>query len=140
MVTLALAVTACSDDDGAPILDLGSSAVGECLDFDDSVEAEVNDLPVVSCDEPHSHQIFAVVVSPASVYPGFEALEATAQASCLGAFEEFVGVSAFDSTLFHSWLVPTLTSWDREDDREIICVVGNGDGQPLVGSVQGSDR
>lgn len=137
---MALTVTACSNDDGAPILDLGSSAVGECLDFDDSVGADVSDLPVVACDEPHSHQIFAVVVSPASVYPGFEALEATAQASCLAPFEDFVGVSVFDSTLFYSWLVPTLTSWDREDDREIICVVGNGDGKPLTASVKGSDR
>jgi len=55
-------------------------------------------------------------------------------------FEEFVGISAFDSDLFYSWIVPTLTSWDRKGDREIICVVGARDGEPLVGSLRGSNR
>jgi hypothetical protein len=135
-----LAVSACSDDEGAPILDVGEGAVGVCLQFDDSVGAEVSGLPEVPCEDEHSHEIFAVVVSQASVYPGFEALETTAQAECLGEFEGYVGISAFDSDLFYSWLVPTLTSWDREDDREIICLVGAKDSKPLVGSVKRSNR
>ena len=45
-----------------------------------------------------------------SVYPGFEALEADAQAQCLAAFEPYVGINPFDSDLFVSWLVPTLTT------------------------------
>lgn len=135
-----LAASACSDDDGAPILELGADAIGRCLDVDDTIGAELTELPEVPCEEEHTHEIYAVVVSPASVYPGFEALETTAQARCLAEFEEFVGISAFDSELFYSWLVPTLTSWDREDDREIVCVVGARDGEPLTGSVRGSNR
>jgi hypothetical protein len=140
LAVVVFAASACSNDKGAPILDVGSSAVGTCLQFDDSVGAEVSDLPDVPCEQPHSHEIFAVITSQASVYPGFEALEATAQAQCLAKFEDYVGISAFDSNLFYSWLVPTLTSWDREDDREIICVVGSKDSKPLLGSVQGSGR
>jgi hypothetical protein len=37
-------------------------------------------------------------------------------------------------------MVPTLTSWDRDKYREIICVVGEGNGAPLFGSVKGIDR
>lgn len=122
------------------MIDVGSGAEGTCLDFDTEVGAEVTELPTIDCSEPHSHEIFAVVVSDATVYPGLEALETTAQAKCLGEFEDFVGISVFDSTLFYSWLVPTLNSWDREDDREIICVVGNATGAPLVGSVRKSNR
>ena len=135
-----LAASSCSGDDGEPVVDLSESAVGTCLEFGDSVEAEISELPAVPCLEPHSHEIYAIEFSDAATYPGFEALEADAQAKCLGAFEEYVGVSAFDSELFFSWLVPTLNSWDRENDRQIVCVIGEGNGAPLVGSVRGIAR
>jgi len=132
---------ACSGgDDGEPAVDVGKDVVGTCLDFGDTIGEEVTKLPVVDCAEPHSHQIYAVEQVDAETYPGFEALEADAQALCLRGFEDFIGVSAFDSELFFSWLVPTLTSWDRDNDREVICVVGEGDGAPLVGSVEGIAR
>lgn len=140
-VTAALVlISGCSDDDGDPVIDLDATAVGTCLDFGDSIEAEVTSLPVVPCGDPHTHEIYAIATTAAKTYPGFEALEAEAQASCLGAFEAYVGVSAFDSELFFSWLVPTLNSWDRDDDRQIVCVIGEGNGAPLVGSVRNIAR
>jgi hypothetical protein len=142
IVALAAGVGACSDDDddGAEVVGLTETSIGECLDFGDSIDAEVTELPVVPCSEPHTHEIYFIARSDAATYPGFEALEAEAQASCLGAFEDYVGISAFDSELFFSWLVPTLNSWDREDDRQIICVIGEGNGAPLVGTVRGIAR
>jgi hypothetical protein len=135
---------ACSndDDEGEPVLDLGVEAVGTCLDFEQAPEATVERLPVVDCNETHTHEIYFVPrVTDEAVYPGFEALEAIAQARCLGAFEEYVGVSPFESELFFSWLLPTLNTWEREDDREIICVIGEGNGGPLPpGSVRNADR
>jgi hypothetical protein len=142
-VAVALVGAACSGDDdgGEPaIIDVGQAAVGVCLDVASDVGAEITELPTVECTELHTHEIFAVVESAESVYPGFEALETEAQAACLAQFEPYVGVNAFDSELFYSWLVPTLNSWEKEDDREIICVVGNGNGAPLIGSVAGSRR
>ena len=123
-----LAASSCSGDDGEPVVDLSESAVGTCLEFGDSVEAEISELPAVPCLEPHSHEIYAIEFSDAATYPGF------------GAFEEYVGVRAFASELFFSWLVPTLHSWDRENDRQIVCVIGEGNGAPLVGSVRGIAR
>lgn len=132
---------ACSgDDDGEPVVDLGQSAVGTCLQFGTEIGETVERLPAVPCDEQHSHEIIAVADSAAKTYPGFEALEAEAQAVCLGAFEDYVGISAFDSELFFSWLLPTLDSWDRRNDREIVCVVGEGNGAPLTGSVRNLGR
>jgi len=137
----ALFVAACSGgDDGEAVIDLTDSEIGTCLDFGDSIDEEITVLPVVPCGEPHTHEIYAIEFSEAATYPGFEALEADAQAKCLGAFEDYVGVSAFDSELFFSWLVPTLNSWDRDDDRQIVCVIGEGNGAPLVGTVENIAR
>lgn len=145
LVVLAVApwVAACSGDDGTAATDLGADGVGTCLAIDDSVGAEISELPEVDCTETHSHEIYAVLESDADTYPGFEALESEAQVACLEAFEPYVGISPFDSNLFYSWMVPTLASWEDTDvgergDREIICVVGSGDGEPLTSSVQGT--
>ncbi|MEQ8437420.1 MAG: septum formation family protein [Ilumatobacter fluminis] len=128
-------------DDDVTATDLGASGVGTCLQLDDSIGAEISELPAVECSEPHTHEIFAVIDSTADTYPGFDALEDEAQVACLEAFETYVGISAFDSNLFYSWMVPTLASWEDTDvgergDREILCVAGAGDGEPLTQSVE----
>ncbi|MET0577193.1 MAG: hypothetical protein ABW122_00935, partial [Ilumatobacteraceae bacterium] len=100
---------------------------------------EVEKLPVIACEESHTHEIYATVeYDEKSVYPGVEELGAFAEVACLEEFEPFVGTSPVDSTLSYSWLVPTLGSWNDEDDREVLCVLQNRDGAPLVGSVQSS--
>ena len=139
-VALVVAITACSDDDEPSAIGVGNDVVGTCLDFSDTTGEEFSSLPEVACEEPHTHEIFAVEKTGAETYPGFEALEAEAQALCLGEFEDYVGINPFDSELFVSWLLPTLTSWDRENDREIICVIGEDNGAPMVGSVRGVAR
>lgn len=146
LVILAVTAVACrgsSSEDGIdqqPVIDLGQAGVGTCLLFGDDIGETVEDLPVTACDVPHSHEIFAVVSSGEDVYPGFDALEETALVECLGAFEEYVGVNPFDSALFSSWLVPTLDSWNNDEDRETLCVAGNFDGAPLTETVRGSAR
>lgn len=135
----------CSGDDDTvttevPVLDADDSLVGACLAFEPDVGAEITAFPRVDCAVAHSHEVFAVVTSDHPSYPGFEALEAEAQVACLAEFEPYVGTNAFDSALFYEWIVPTLDSWDRADDRQIVCVAGNHDGAPLTGSVAGSNR
>ena len=136
------------DDDNRPATELGADGDGVCLDVAADVGPEIVDLPVVDCDTPHTHEIYAVVESAAETYPGFDALEDEAQVACLTAFEPYVEISPFDSTLFYSWMVPTLASWEDPDlgdggergDREIICVLGNRDGEALTGSMRGTGR
>ncbi|MGK0275563.1 MAG: hypothetical protein ACI9N0_001949 [Ilumatobacter sp.] len=138
--------SACSGSDDEvvkpqPVLDVGDGGVGTCLAFDVTTSASVTELPKVdNCTVEHSHEIFAVVDSTAEVYPGFEQLEEEAQASCITGFQEYVGISPFDSELFYSWLVPTLDTWENDNDREIICVAGSADGRPLTESIKGTER
>jgi Septum formation len=125
---------------GTPVLELGSGAEGTCLQVDDKLGAEVTKLPVIACDQPHTHEIYAVVhYTEKDVYPGTEELEKFAQRECLGAFEPYVGISAFDSTLFFTWMVPSLDGWNDKDDRDVLCVLGAQDGRKLVNSMKGSN-
>lgn len=129
------------------ILDVGATGPGTCLDFPLDQDAEIKNLPVVEdCNQPHSHEIYAVTDyvlddgGEADVFPGFDALETFSRAACLDDFDGYFGISAFDSELFYSWIVPTLDSWEKKDDREILCVAGNQNGAPLVGAQAGLGR
>lgn len=102
----------------------------------------MDELPFIDCTEPHTHQIYSVKeYDENDVYPGFGELEDEARLACLGAFEAFVGRSAFDSTLFYSWLVPTLEGWNDKKikDRAILCVLGSSDNSVLMTDMEGSN-
>ncbi len=143
-----LTVGGCSgddDDDGAaseavPVLDVATGAeASRCLLVDEDLSPEVSELPVVPCSEFHTHEVYAVVAyDEQDVYPGMTALEDFAERECLGAFESFVGVSAFDSSLLFSWLVPSLSGWTDEDDRDVLCVLADGEGRQLTRSMRGA--
>jgi hypothetical protein len=142
-----LVAAGCDGDDAdptepkdVPVLQVQERADGPvCMQVDEDFPPEVERLPVIACDEEHTHEIYATVeYDEKSVYPGVEELGTFAEVACLEQFEPFVGNSAFDSTLSYSWLVPTLGSWNDEDDRDVLCVLSNRDGAPLVGSVQSS--
>ena len=134
----------CSDDEDdarTPVLELATSGPGTCLDVPDSLGDTVADLPVIECAQPHTHEIYAVVTyDEDDVFPGDEALNAFAERGCLAAFEPYVGVSVFDSTLSMTWLVPTLSSWNDDDDRDVLCVLADFNAAPLRGSMKGSTR
>ncbi len=146
VVTLGVALSGCGGTSDAgkpqakPVLDLGTGAEGTCLQVDDKLGAEVSKLPVIVCDQPHTHEIYAVVhYTEKDVYPGTAELETFAQRECLGAFEPYVGISAFDSTLFFTWMVPSLEGWNAKKDRDVLCVLGAEDGRKLTKSMKGSN-
>lgn len=140
---LAVTTTACSGGDDTaerPVLDLGDDGPGTCLDVPDDLPAEVTKLPVIDCSLEHTHEIYAVVEHDADVFPGLEALETFAQQACVREFEPYVGVSAFDSSLSFSYLLPTLGSWNDQDDQSVLCVLRNRDIAPLEGSMKDARR
>ena len=146
VVTMGAALGACggkkdvAKPQSEPVLDLGTGAEGTCLQVDDKLGAEVTKLPVIACDQPHTHEIYAVVIyTEKDVYPGTAELETFAQRECLGAFEPYVGISAFDSTLFFTWMVPSLDGWNTKKDRDVLCVLGAQDGRQLTKSMKGSN-
>jgi hypothetical protein len=143
LVAVGLVVTACSgdDDDTKPhnqkVLDIElNTGQPVCMEVTEDLPAEVSKLPIIDCAQPHSHEIYATVTSTESVYPGVDALGNVALTKCLSAFEAFVGISAFDSDLSYTWLVPSLKSWNDEKDREVLCVLARRDGSSLVGTMK----
>ena len=116
-------------------------SAGECLFVTEGLAAQVADLPVIDCTKPHTHEIFATVIDKTDqVFPGMATLEQLAETRCYGEFEGYVGISPFDSSLFVTWIVPSLGSWNDKDDRSILCVLGPSKGGQLTASVKGMKR
>jgi hypothetical protein len=150
LLTLAVAAfAACGDDStdprephDVPVLEIDASSQSVCLEVTEDLPDEVETVPVIDCAEPHTHEIYTEVeYTEKDVYPGEEELGSFAQVACLSEFETFVGISAFDSSLSYTWIVPSLDGWNKEDDRTVLCVLTNGeDDEDLVGSMRASDR
>lgn len=114
---------------------------GQCLLVADGLGAQVADLPVIDCTKAHTHEIFATVLDKTDqIYPGAATLEQLAETKCYGQFEGYVGISPFDSSLFVTWIVPSLGSWNDKADRSILCVLGRKDAGQLDKTAQGSKR
>jgi len=141
-VACVAAIAGCSDDSD-PDRPTAESVLQvterTCLLVEGPLDPEVSELPVIDCDRPHTHEIYDRVRDEEhDVYPGFAELEQFAQLACYSSFEDYVGVNPFDSALFVSWLVPTLDSWNDQNDREILCVAGRRDGGQLPGPIEGT--
>jgi hypothetical protein len=148
IVALAFVVTACSDDEAdpdaahdEPVLEVTTTDdESVCMLVTENLPPEVEELPVIACDVPHTHEIYATVeYDEKDVYPGVEELSAFAELQCLGEFEPFVGRSPFDSQLSYTWLVPSLDGWNNEDDRDVLCVLADREGAELTTSMRASD-
>ena len=112
---------------------------GDCLNPPKKVVAQVSSLDVLSCKAPHTEQVFALVADHGgSAYPGPQPLQHFANAKCLQHFAGFVGVPYQQSSLFFTYLLPSVRSW-AAGDHTITCVVTTT-GAKLTASVQGSKQ
>ncbi|MBC7292409.1 MAG: septum formation family protein [Actinotalea sp.] len=122
--------------------DAFSVRVGDCLSLLESPAAdatEIESLPTVPCGEPHDSEVYAATELPEGDYPGEEEVGAVADEFCYDEFEAFVGTSYEESALDFTTLFPTAQSWDGMDDREILCVVVDGEGG-VTGSLRDAGR
>jgi hypothetical protein len=146
LLLMAVAVAACGDDEAdplepveQPVLDIDVSRQSVCLLVTEDLPEEVEELPTIGCDVPHTHEIYASVeYTEQDVFPGADVLGEFAQVECVTAFEPFVGISAFDSSLSYSWFLPSLNGWNEEDDRSVLCVLADREGQELTESMRDS--
>ncbi|MFC7331334.1 septum formation family protein [Marinactinospora rubrisoli] len=122
---------------GAEDADVFDIAVGDCLN-DAAMTGEVQEVPVISCDQPHDSEVYASVMMDDGAFPGDEAVNAEAETECDAEFTNFVGLPYMESVLLYSWYVPTEQSW-AGGDREILCLISSPDGQ-TTGSLQGANR
>jgi hypothetical protein len=149
LVAVSAVACSCSSDAKADptkpankaVLDVGANGASTCLLVEDDLPAEVDKLPTIGCEVSHTHEIYAVVPYTANdVYPGLAELESFSQKACLTAFDKFVGISVFDSSLSFSWLVPSLDGWNNNKDRDVLCVLQDAKSAALVGSMRDSKR
>lgn len=144
---IALLGTACStgperDDSGAIVetgeLDAFAIEVGDCME-NPNPEEEFSTLAAVPCSEPHAAEAYHLFDLPDGVFPVADLMDSAATDGCLGAFETFVGIE-FDYSIYGvGWMEPTQESWN-EGDREIVCTIGDLEGELLVGSAKGSAK
>lgn len=114
-----------------------SLRVGECLTTPKKIQAELTTVEKVPCTTPHTQQVYALVRdSGGSTYPTASALDTFANARCLDRFAPYVGVPYQDSSLYFTYLLPSVRSW-AAGDRTVVCVAETV-GRPLRRSVQGS--
>ena len=116
--------------------------VGDCLVPPTQVKAELSNVRVVSCTQPHTQETYAIVHMSGDVaqadapYPGPAALKQFADGQCAQRYAGYVGVAYPDSSLFFTYLLPSPRGW-QADDRSVVCIVTTT-GSQLTKSVKGS--
>lgn len=124
--------------------DVFSIKVGECFN-DETPEGEtVSEVAKVDCAEPHIWEAYKSIIieDGDGTYPGETVVTDRAQADCKTAFEDFVGISYDDSTLYLSYYYPTEETWTQINDREILCIVTTADdyATKTTGSLAGAAK
>lgn len=117
----------------APIAgNVASLEVGDC--FSRAPDDEVVDVTVVSCEQPHTDEVYTVLTlrnRAGAPYPAD--LDDRAEDGCYDAFVTFVGVVPEESDYAYDWYVPSEAAW-AAGERRIPCVATEPDGKPTSGS------
>ncbi|MGL3151762.1 septum formation family protein [Microbacterium sp. A82] len=161
-VALSLALSGCSSmvlgvgdaqrDDGGNVteeatIDIFSLKVGDCMPESDTT-GDIQDTPVVPCEEPHTNEVFFEFELTGDTLPSDDEITAEVEAQCVPAFADFVGFDYFESVLDFWWLTPTEETWDSADDRLVQCVLYEPDpadptgeaSLEITGSLKGATR
>lgn len=132
-VGLALAVSACSGDDGGVRDDAGDVVKagpwsvfdlrpGDCLSPPADLVGAAASIAVVPCADAHTQEVFSVVTHPADAFPGVATLQRFADGRCASELGTTLGLSTTDGW-FVSYLLPSFDSWNKRGDRTVTCVL-----------------
>lgn len=133
----ALVVSGCS------VLGAPTAEVGECVDIDVN-SASVSELEGFDCSKEHDVEVYAK--SKLSIDGDYDqtTVDSASIDECLAAFEPYVGVDYYSSTLEVYYMYPDADGW-KSGDREVVCVVypldaDTGAAVRTTGSVKGSSK
>lgn len=102
-------------------------APGMCFNPPTKVQAQLTDLRIVSCRTPHTEQVYYTAgtypAGKGAAYPGATKLERKADGVCVQHFAAYVGTSYQHSSLFYTYLLPTVRAWTTTGDRQLVCVL-----------------
>jgi hypothetical protein len=119
-----------------------SLSVGDCFNgWTPTYEhSEVEDVDVVSCSKSHISEVYAEFELTGSSWPGELSVIERSEDGCWTRFAPFVGIEYEDSEWYISTFYPTQDSWNKVDDREVICLLGTEYDEPTIGSARGTRR
>jgi len=120
-----------------------SLKVGDCYNgpsFKVGESTEVENVKLVSCDEPHESEVYAVFELPDSSWKGEDYVAEQAWLGCKPRFEAFVGIEYGLSTLHLDYLYPSERTWNEVDDRLVQCSIRQESYMKVSGSAKGSKR
>jgi hypothetical protein len=103
--------------------------VGDC--YNNSV---VSTLPEVPCLQPHDNEVFYIFTMSPGKYPGDNAIQTSADNTCVDRLSDYVGVSPSASLDYGSFL-PDEPTWDS-GDRLVICFLARSDREKLNGTTR----
>ena len=107
--------------------------IGDCFDHA-GVGVTVEALTAIPCEEPHTAEVLDAYdyVSEGDVFPGLDVLGESAVDECIARFNTITGVDFMIDTEWNlAPIYPTAESWDRLDDREVLCIVVPRNGEPV---------
>jgi len=119
-----------------------SLKVGDCYNgphLDTMEITEVRDVELVSCEEPHESEVYAIFELPDSGWKNEDYVSGQADIGCEARFEAFVGIGFAFSTLYYDFIFPLEESW-RDGDRLVQCSVVEENYAKVTGSLKGSRR
>lgn len=121
---------------------------GQCLDDVPDPAQQTYAVMVIPCEDPHTYEVFAQAkldlgttpTQPGAPYPGALAVANGAEAQCVGAFPQFMGVKWEESEYDIQTWWPSEQSWATKKDRTILCSVYRVTGGKTKGTVRGSGQ
>ncbi|MEU8434027.1 septum formation family protein [Streptomyces sp. NPDC029216] len=145
---LFLGVSGAGAAHGAPAFDDTTDIeVGDCFNTSVNLKDYKTDkgspapssVDIVSCDEPHQSEAFAVITLPEGSFPGEQKIVSIAEKECpVKALDDYAGPGAkLPDTMEVYYYAPTSGTWDS-GDREITCFVADSGGR-TTGSIQADE-
>ena len=92
-----------------------------------------------TASNPHDSEVYGSFDLADGEYPGLSGVSSVAEKRCREIFADYVGVSYDESVLLATNFVPSESSWDDLDDREVVCLLLAADGD-LVGTMRNARR
>ena len=142
LVTLVIGIVVLAACEG----NVFSLKVGDCYNgavMNTEEHIEVADVGLVSCDDPHKNEVYAVFELPDSSWKGEDYVFEQASIGCGARFEAFVGIEYELSTLWIDIIYPLEDGWKEKDHRQVTCSVTESSGESAMkvsGSAKGSRR
>jgi hypothetical protein len=121
----------------AATTDAFSIKVGDCVGKLGGDSAQ--ELPLTPCGQAHFWEAYASINLDGTDFPGTSQVNDLSDKACSAAYEGFMGIALGDSKYEVTYLTPTKESWTQAQDREVVCLVGNSNGN-ITGSLKGKAK